>query len=188
MKRIPRAFKLNPQTGLVTPQSAFDWFAAGEGIATRKWDGIPYLIGWNDDVDSYVLYRGVRLGPNDPVPIKLVQTSDAGAIETTGWITVGTDDEGMDALASYMASGRPIEPGTYELCGPGIKGNHEGFKAPTLVKHGLISYLRCPRTLDDIIHFMIRGMDPAEGIVWRHGDQYCQLTRRDIGLDWPPER
>ena len=186
MIRIPCAFMKDEQTGFVTNRPAIDWFAAGEGVATRKWDGIPYLLNVEDG--GLIAYRGVRLTPDDPTPIRFIQTSDAGGPDITGWMGVGNTDEALVvALDAYGQTGKPFEPGTYELCGPGIKGNHEGFDYPTLLRHDLVSYLRCPRQLDDVIAFMLMMDPPGEGIVWRYGNQYCKLTRQDVGLEWPAE-
>jgi hypothetical protein len=189
VKRIPCAFVKDERTGFVTPRPTVDWFAAGLGVAHRKWDGIPYLLDWSREGDGgLVVYRGIRFTKDDPTPIRFIQTSDAGAAETTGWVQVGGADEAvMVGLEGLVANGKPIEAGTYELCGPGIKGNHEGLEYPTLFRHDLISYLRTPRRLDDLIAFMIQLDPPGEGLVWLYGDQLCQLSRRDVGLDWPTE-
>ena len=188
MKRIPCAFVRHPETGLVTSQPAVDWFAAGYGVATRKWDGIPYLIDWSPKDEAFIAYRGARLDPDAPRPLRFIQTSDAGAPELCGWMAIGDGDEAfMTALEARALSGRPPEPGAYELCGPGIKGNHERFPIPTLVRHDLVSYIRTPRTLDHLIAFLLQLPEPGEGLVWTYGDQSCQLTRQDVGLPWPSE-
>lgn len=171
-------------TGLITPQPRFDWFAAGLGLATRKWDGIPHLLNVEDN--SLIVYRGTTLELGTPFPMRFIQTSDTGHFPITGWAGVGSDDEYlMAALEQLVGYGRALDPGAYELCGPGIKGNHEGLEYPTLLHHNLITYLRCPRQLDEVIAFMLFLDPPAEGLVWRNGDQSCQLTRRDVGLPWP---
>lgn len=186
MKRPPCAFVRNEQTGLATIQPAVPWFAQGHGFATRKWDGIPYLIEWSDEHSAYLAYRGVTLDPDEPIPIKLKQTSDAGVVPVTGWISVGNAESPLfETITADIQAGRKFAPGTYELCGPGIKDNHEGFDQVGLIKHDLITYLRCPRVLDDLIMFMIQH--PSEGLVWKYGEQYCQLTRHDVGLPWPEE-
>ena len=190
MKPIPCAYIKDPDTGFPTIRPAVDWFAAGLGVAHRKWDGIPYLIEWSDEHASLVAHRGVKLGPNDPVPLQLRRTSDAGHYPITGWLQGDTNNDNlfMDALHTVFAAGRSMPTaGTYELCGPDIKGNPENLKQHALLRHDLISYLRCPRQLDEVVHFMLAGMEPAEGIVWHYQGQYCQLTRADIGLPWPPE-
>lgn len=185
MKSIPCAYVRDTLTGILTPQPAFGWFAQGLGVAHRKWDGIPYLL--LDEEGAMVVYKGVRLDPDEPRPLHFIQASDAGQEPVSGWMRIGMGDAMfMTGLDGLIASGKPIEPGAYELCGPGIKGNHEGLAYPTLYHHDLISYLRCPRQLDEVIAFLVRMDPPGEGIVWRYGDQYCRLTREDVGLSWPP--
>jgi len=87
------------------------------------------------------------------------------------------------AEALELAPG--ITPGTYELCGPKVQGNPEGFSEHRLIRHG---------------HEVIRDLDDAscdfdslrawlqahewEGIVWHHPDgRMAKLKRRDFPRD-----
>lgn len=181
MRLVPCAFELDEQTGLVTPKPAVGWLAAGHGTATRAWDGIPCLIAFDEEVGAFVFYRLDRLAEGDPIPIRSVRLERGLA-----WVPVGGAEEPYaSALTALVGSGRPIEPGGYTLCGPGIPGNAEGFEEYVLLHDNLVTYLRCPRTLDEAIYFLMQQDPPAYGIVWRHAGQACGITRHDVGLEWP---
>lgn len=184
MKRIPCAFRKDPQTGLATLQPAVSWFAEGYGLATRKWDGIPFLLAKPDDEEAYLFYKGFRSGIQAEWPKRTIITSDDGE-EVTGWMPVSPSNQWFMQILQHRAeTGKPFSPGGYELCGPNVKGNPEGLEADQLLEHSLVSYLYTPRQLDDLIAFMCR-IDPGEGIVWQYGGELCQVTRRDVGLPWP---
>lgn len=183
MQRIPKAFVPN-EHGLATARPSFQWFANGLGIASRKWDGLPVLVNPLED-GSYGFFRGIRFDQALPPPPRFIESGRADG-EVSGWMPARPDDPDLnDALRSIFEAGLPISPGTYELVGPDIKGNPEGFDHPTLLKHGAFAYLRCPRTLEDLIVFLIAN--PSEGIVWEYEGAMCQLTRADVGLDWPED-
>ena len=69
-----------------------------------------------------------------------------------------------------MARFRPFEvfpDGTYELCGPKLQGNPEGFAEHTLVRHGT-EVVDPPRTWDGLRDFL--ASYDGEGIVFHHPD------------------
>jgi hypothetical protein len=186
MRRIPSAFVRDPETGFPTGQPAFDWFAAGHGVAYRKWDGKPCLLEQHDD--GWAFYRGIRLEPGDPVPLRLARTSPEGDRIATGWLPISGEDDHEDPLFAALGNlgnRTTVLPGSYELCGPGINDNPEGLDEPTLLHHRLLAYLHVPRQLDPLIYWLAEYDDPGEGIVWWYGDAACQITRLDVGLPWP---
>jgi hypothetical protein len=181
VNRIPRAFEPNA-LGLAGLRPAVDWFAQGKGVASRKWDGVPVLLHPTEE-GGWMAFRGIRFLLGLPEPPRFLRHGIDGAM-VSGWLPVGEDDEDVVlALGRLYHAGLPIYPGTYELCGPGIKDNPEGFELPTLLRHGGLAYIRTPRSLDDLVMFMIEH--PAEGIVWEYDGALCQLTRKDVGLEWP---
>ena len=71
--------------------------------------------------------------------------------------------------------------GTYELCGPKINGNPEGFGVHELVRHGATKYPQCPRSFDEIREFLIK--EGIEGIVWyRDNGEMCKVKLKDYGI------
>jgi hypothetical protein len=189
MRRIPRAFLVDQTTGLLTARPAFAWFAAGRGIASRKWDGLPCLLAGSDyGEDAGTFYRGFS-GAEAPTSAygTFIRTSDPADPEVRGWVPVSgqvvEDALYAGALSALVNRGQPIPPGTYELVGPSIKDNPEGVDRTALWRHESVCYLRCPRDLVGVIRFLAEH--PAEGIVWRYGAEYCQVTRADVGLPWP---
>lgn len=185
MIRAPLAF-ITDGRGRLTAAPAFEWFKQGKGIATRKWLGVPAMIARADGDRSYTCYRGTTV--TDP-PKGFIQTSEAGQ-PLAGWVPVRKDDfEFSSAVGRLLASGHPIEPGTYELCGPGIdSGNgEEGVGEPILIPHRKVAYINCPRDLDGAVYFLASQQIP--GIIWSYDGMHCQLSRSHVGLAWPiPER
>jgi hypothetical protein len=80
----------------------------------------------------------------------------------------------------------PVPVGTYELCGPKVGVNAEGFDFHVLIKHD--SFPMPPNCLFDD-HLTIWGQlefFPYEGVVWHHPEgQMCKVKRTDFGLPWP---
>ena len=77
-----------------------------------------------------------------------------------------------------------IPDGTYELCGPKIHGNHEGFKTHVLLRHGTDVVSSVPRTYEKLRKFL-ETFD-GEGIVWHYkfGNTVlmAKIKRRDFGF------
>jgi hypothetical protein len=70
---------------------------------------------------------------------------------------------------------------TYELVGPKIQGNPDGFAEHTLVPHGSGDDFDVERTYAGIRSFL-EGND-WEGIVFHHPDGgMAKVKRRDFGL------
>ena len=57
-----------------------------------------------------------------------------------------------------------LEPGTYELCGPKINGNPEGFSRHILVTHGSQHLVDVPRDFEGLRAWLADAQ--FEGIVW----------------------
>lgn len=98
--------------------------------------------------------------------------------ETTGK-TVGWEPVGQSSFAKWMPPpGLSYQPGSYELCGPKINGDPEGFGCHVLVRHGLVE-LVAPLTFDELRDALLS--EPFEGIVWHHPDgRMAKLKKRDF--------
>ncbi|MEV0649438.1 hypothetical protein AB0I28_29695 [Phytomonospora sp. NPDC050363] len=183
MKKIPTLFGRDPQdmklvTREVHPDCA--WVLDGEGTATRKYDGTCVLL---DTDGTWWARREVKPGKTAPPDYRPEET-DPNTGKTVGWEPVG-----QSAFAKFHAEaltgGEDFEPGTYELLGPKINRNPEGFDAHALVRHGWAApevdedFAAAPRDRDGLRDWL--RARPFEGIVWHHPDgRMAKLKRRDF--------
>jgi hypothetical protein len=179
VKKIPTLFvRDETDRRYVTREvtSGCEWVLAGEGVATRKWDGTCVLIDAN-----YKLWARREVKPGKPTPPEFwaVQSD-----ETTGK-TVGWEPAGQSSYAKILATLNPDEygPGTFELIGPKVNGNPEGFATHNLVPHGK-QKIDPPRNFDGIEAYL-RMFPDMEGIVfWREAGNpdagMVKIKRRDF--------
>lgn len=171
----------------VTPGA--EWVLAGEGVATRKWDGSCCMIR---DGKLFKRYE-VKPGKKPPEGFEPATELDENTGKTQGWLAVGNgpDDRwhreafGIAmAVESQLVSGAIMcskNDGTYELCGPKINGNADGFQFHVLVKHGGQKCPGCPRDFDLLKAFF--EANDIEGIVWHHPDgRMVKIKAKDFGL------
>lgn len=182
MQKIPTLFVRDPETNLkyVTDEvnPACKWVLDGEGIATRKYDGTCVMF----DGTTWWSRREVKKGKEPPPNFVEVQHDETTG-KTVGWVPAV--DSGFwkylaEAVANYEARiGEAAAPRTYELCGPKINGNPEGFDGHDLVPHGGDAYLNDPRDFDSLRASLQAG--DHEGIVWHHPDgRMAKLKKRDF--------
>lgn len=181
MKKIPTLFERNPDDRrhvlpIATP--GCEWVLAGEGVATRKYDGTCVMFDGTDWWSRREVKPGKTPPPNykafsaDPVTGKVMGWEP---IEQSGfyrWFAEAVNRIGYD----------PIEPGTYELCGPKINGNPEDYPHHVLRPHEYaepvpLNRLTLPTSDADAYRYFasvapaatLHGR-PFEGIVWHHPD------------------
>jgi hypothetical protein len=182
MRKIPTLFirdvdDMRRVTRQVNP--ACRWVVAGEGVATRKYDGTCVLL---DDAGRWWARREVKPGKTPPPNYRPVET-DPNTGKTVGWEPIE-----QSAFAKFhaeaLAAGIPGTPGTYELVGPKVNGNPEQVGRHVLWAHADADVLPdAPRDFDGLARYL--GDFPGEGIVWHHPDgRMVKLKRRDI----PPRR
>lgn len=184
MKKIPTYFERDwdGDRSRVVPiiNPACQWVADGEGVATRKIDGACCMIR-----DGRLFKRRELKPTEDDPPGFLRADYDVETRKTVGWVPVGDgpDDrwfrEAFDTLLDKA-------PGTYELVGPKVQGNPEGFPSHCLISHGLHLAMedQPPRDFDGLRAWMA-GKD-IEGVVWHHPDgRMAKLKLRDFGLKRP---
>ena len=177
----------------VTP--GCEWALAGEGIATRKRDGTSCAVIEGVLYKRYDAKRG-KDGKHPPVPQGAIACDDPDAV--TGhwphWIVVGGEPESRwhnEAWTGLRASDgsrfRPFDvfpDGTYELCGPKLQGNPEGFVEHTFIRHGFEVVGSPGRTWDSLREFLADYS--GEGLVFHHPDgRMCKIRRDDFGFAWP---
>lgn len=183
MRKIPTVFVRNPEdrryvTAEVNPEC--QWVLDGEGIATRKYDGTCFLR----DEQGWWARREVKPGKPTPPNYRAVETD-----ENTGK-TVGWEPAEQSSFVKFWREAtygkHAHEHGTYELCGPKINGNPEGYETHVLVRHDDAARVALPEGFPvayDALRPVLLAMGEAgiEGIVWHHPDgRMAKLKGRDF--------
>jgi len=161
-----------------------EWVIAGEGIATRKFDGTccGILKG--------VLHKryDAKHGKTPPVGFIPAQDFDPITGHMPGWLEVGNGNEDRWFREGCEHTfGDPFRgpDGTYELCGPKVQSNPEGYAVHTLVAHGSEKLPDAPRTFEAIREYLRPGH--IEGIVWWHPDgRMVKIKAKDFGFQRSP--
>jgi len=102
--------------------------------------------------------------------------------KTVGWVPVTECKEDRWHLEAFGDGNWP--DGTYELCGPKVQGNPEGFDEHVLVPHSeATQYEGVGRTYHGIREFL-ETLD-IEGLVFHHSDgRMAKIKKRDYGQDF----
>ncbi len=202
MRKIIRLYQINFSGEClvrdeVTP--AGEWVIAGEGVATRKFDGTCCLIR------DGILYKryDARAGKQPPDGFEPAQNPDPLTGHWPGWLVVGHGPEDrwhVDAASyeeqktvrpfmtppGYLLGSLCLADGTYELCGPKVQGNPEGFARHTLVRHGCEELPDCPRDFVGLRDYLLART--IEGVVWHHPDGRMVKARRRDFVNTGPRR
>jgi hypothetical protein len=184
MKKIISLFKRDYDgTRLVYDEvvPGAEWVIAGQGTPTRKWDGTCVLI------QGGAMWKRFEMNKGKTPPPGFVAAQDPDQVtgKQTGWIPVGDGPEDRwhrEALINNDADAADYPDGTYELVGPKVGGNPDGFDRHTLVRHGETVLNNVPRTFAGIREYLERH-DLIEGIVWhRTNGDMVKIKARDFGL------
>lgn len=178
MKKIPTIYKRNPENMreiLDEPHPDCGWVFAGEGVATRKYDGTCVKI----ENGQYLKRREVKRGKQAP-PNFIEEQFDTNTGKSVGWVPVDPRSK-EDRWHMEAFNNSKHTAGTYELVGPKVQGNPEGYESHTLVKHSEAEIFEwVPRTFEGIADFM-KDKD-IEGIVFHHPDgRMGKIKKRDFG-------
>lgn len=156
-----------------------EWVVAGEGVATRKWDGTCAMIR-----DGKLFKRhDVKQGKVPPDGWEQAQDPDPVSGHWPGWLAVGDGPEDRWFREAFINGGiYPVGPdGTYELLGPKVQGNPEDFSIHILLRHGVHPLPDAPRTFDALRNYLATAN--IEGIVWHHEDgRMVKIKAKDFGL------
>lgn len=177
MQKIPTLFlrdSANPKyvTREVHPDCG--WVLEGLGTPTRKYDGTCVML---DDNGEWWARREVKRGKAAPANYVPVGT-DPNTGKTMGWEPIG-----QSAFAKFHAECGPfgdMSSGTYELCGPKINRNPEGYDTHVLIRHAdVVVFAGVPLDWDGLRGWLSER--PYEGIVWHHEDgRMAKLKKRDF--------
>lgn len=180
MQKIPTLFVRNPNDRAhvlpeVTPGCEID----GEGQPTRKWDGTCTMLS---GTGVWWARREVKKGKTPPIGY-LNEEYDPNTGKNVGW-----EPMPQSPFAKYHAEAvvnGHWGPGTYELCGPKVNGNPEGFDCHVLVPHGTgngLEFDTAPRDYDGLRAWLLDR--PYEGIVWwREDGRMAKLKKKDFPRD-----
>lgn len=180
MKKIPSLFQRDWSGSRlardeVTP--GCEWVVAGEGVATRKYDGTCCMV------KDKKLYKRLEFKKGKPWPADFIH-ADGPDMQTSkifGWVPVGDGPEDKWHREGFNQFGGNFTDGTYELVGPKIQGNPEFYAEHLLVPHGQQQVLNAPRTFNELAEFFTTV--PWEGLVWHHPDgRMCKIKAKDFGI------
>lgn len=157
-----------------------EWVLAGEGVATRKWDGTCVMI------EDGVMWKRYEVKPGKTPPKGFVPANDIDPStgKRQGWILVGDGPEDRwhrEALIDNDATVADFGDGTFELVGPKVQGNPEGLDHHTLIRHGIHGLPDAPRTFSELRDYL--ATVGIEGIVWyRDNGDMVKIKAKDFGL------
>jgi hypothetical protein len=159
-----------------------EWVLAGEGVATRKYDGTCVMFDGTD----WWARREVKEGKTPPAGWYAVSHDDVTG-KNVGWEPIEGSPFAKfhaEAVAAVrdQDSGIPFPAGTYELIGPKVQGNPEKSEAHALVLHTNAEPFIVPRTFDGMRE-LLGELDDIEGFVFHHEDgRMAKIKKRDFGL------
>jgi hypothetical protein len=169
VEKIPTMFERDetargrPVTPALKPEC--QWVAAGEGVATRKLDGMNVKVGGG------VLHK--RQKPTE------------GVYDEASYVPASRDEPGDRYLFDAFDSAANWEDGIYEALGPKIQGNPEKYERHTLVRvvpaETCLVLTDVPRTFGGLREWL--AAHDVEGIVFHHEDgRKAKIKKRDFGL------
>ena len=186
MEKIPTLFQRNYETDRMVRDEVVpgcQWVLAGEGVATRKFDGACTMVKNAVFFNRYELKSG-KIAPENFVPAD----TDPLNGNVVGWVPVMNkpEDEWFRVEitnSEYNDGGQPkfLADGTYEACGPHFQGNPEGFLVDSLVRHGQDVLALVPRDFLGLRSYL--AAVNVEGIVFWHPDgRMAKIKTRDYGF------
>ncbi len=186
MKKIPTLFKrdFTQRGNPIIPEynEGTDWVVAGEGIATRKYDGTSVLIRDGHMFKRYE-YKDGKTPPTDFEEADYDTTTG----KHVGWVAVGWGSEDKWFLDAIKYAGADpdkvqISNGTYELVGPKVQGNPEKHDVHLLQPHDTAEeYQDVPIEFEALKQWLAER--DIEGLVWHHPDgRMVKIKLKDFGL------
>jgi hypothetical protein len=179
MRKIPSVFQRawdGDRQALRAVTAGTEWVLAGEGVATRKWDGTCCLVRGGKLLKRYE----VKAHGRPPQNFEPATDADPVTGKQQGWVPVGDGPEDQFHRAAW-ANSPNLPDGTYELVGPKVQGNVEKRDDYALLRHGAEVIESVPRDFDGLREFL--ASHDIEGIVFHHPDgRMAKVKTRDFGL------
>lgn len=176
MKKTPTLYirdQKNPKFVTSERHSDVSWVFSGEGVATRKWDGTCCAVIGGKLFKRYDGTKSKFL-PDDFIP------ADGAESHWLGWRPVGNGPEDRWHNEAWVSLASPLDDGTYELVGPKVNGNPDGFAVHCFRKHGDVVYEEVPRD-DSGLKAWLKDKD-IEGLVFHHADgRMAKIKLKDFG-------
>lgn len=130
----------------------------------------------------------VKPGKTPPPGFRPANDVDETTGKQQGWLLAVDAPENRWHHEAFAPNGEPLyEDGTYELVGPKINGNPDGFTRHRLIRHGSSWAgdggwpVDIPRDYDGIKQWLTDN--DIEGIVWHHPDgRMVKIKGKDFGL------
>lgn len=213
MHKIPSLYLGDPVVPAIpcpVVQGGCYWVISGHGQATRKYDGLcvaylpmrysgdersvwpldPYPLHYQPGADpTQALNKGWFVRETYPLGVRSAPgfaQVDADASTVIGWRLA--DYTPLGELVNSATKAGQFQTGTYELVGPGVKGNPHEFDTLRLIKHSDAEVLAdVPTRFDDLMHWLIDHADYA-GVVWHHPDGRMAQMERAAALRWQEAR
>lgn len=183
MKKIPTLFKRDfTKNGMIIPEynEGTEWVIAGEGVATRKYDGTSVLIRDHKMFKRYE-YKDGKTPPTDFEEADY----DATTGKHVGWVEVGWGSEDKwhrDTPQTANPDKVDLPDGTYELLGPKVQGNLEKADMHYLRNHANAAVYHDVPVEFNALRDWLADKD-IEGIVWHHPDgRMVKIKKKDYRL------
>jgi hypothetical protein len=183
MHKIPTLYVRDPENHwCVTDQitEGCEWALKTPARPTRMWDGACTML---DSEGRWWARREVKAGKTAPSNWLHVST-DTPTGKAVGWEPAGQSSHARFHAEAVLNSST-YRPGTYELLGPNINNNPEGFNAHVLVPHGWaplpdrLVIDTAPKTFEGLRDWI--AAHPYKGLVWHHPDgRRAKLKKKDF--------
>jgi hypothetical protein len=190
VQKIPTLFQRNYDSDYLVRDelvAGCEWVIAGEGVATRKYDGACCQVRFG------IFWKRFELKRGKPIPEGFITAEDPDPKtgNQPGWLPVsdGPEDGWFRAAYANVLAAYPhlhaLPEGTYEAIGPHFQGNPERLDIDLLERHGDFVYVENGAPPRDFagLRAWLEAMPAIEGIVWHHPDgRMCKIKRRDFGF------
>lgn len=186
MQHIPTLYLRDPaDRRFVIPvvTESCQWVLAGEGVATRMYDGVCVLFDPALDPE-YVAdvrqlqgwWRRRKLRPGTLLPDHFHPVTPG---DLTGWVPADRDPIGryLAEAVTNLTDGPRV--GTHELLGPKINRNQERVDRHVVIAHADADLVDAPRDFEGLSRWLVTH--PYEGVVWHGpGGKMAKLKRKDV--------
>lgn len=183
MKKISTLFKKDPNDlgrviNEINPEN--QWVFNGEGIPTRKFDGMAAAIIVGE------LYRRYDAKPGRSIPAGAIPCQEPD--EITGhhphWVKCSRRNKEDQYFFEAFDKDTLKSDGTYELIGEKVQGNPEKITGHKLIWHGCQVLEIADLSFEGLREYLSDLENDIEGIVWHHvsDGRMCKLRKKDFGV------